>query len=108
MSPTATPQRQRWALPPEPSAFGPRECFIPPCPSDRQDGNETKSGGDQGLDQNTRVLIVDDDAAIRTLTAEFLSAHGIDVATGAGTADLYAQLKSGHFDAIVLDVMMAG
>lgn len=60
------------------------------------------------MDQNTRVLIVDDDAAIRSLTAEFLSAHGIDVATGAGTADLYAQLKSGHFDAIVLDVMMAG
>lgn len=60
------------------------------------------------MDQNTRVLIIDDDAEIRSLTAEFLSAHGIDVATGAGAADLYARLKSGHFDAIVLDVMMAG
>lgn len=60
------------------------------------------------MDQKTRVLVVDDDAAIRSLTAEFLSAHGIEVATGAGAADLYAAVKTGHFDAIVLDVMMAG
>jgi two-component system OmpR family response regulator len=60
------------------------------------------------LDQTTRVLIIDDDAAIRSLTAEFLGSHGIEVATGAGAPDLYAALKTSHFDAIVLDVMMAG
>lgn len=60
------------------------------------------------MDQTTRVLIIDDDAAIRSLTAEFLSGHGIEVATGAGASDLYAQLKAGRFDAVVLDVMMAG
>ena len=60
------------------------------------------------MDQKTRVLIIDDDPAIRSLTADFLTAHGMDVATGAGTADLYAQIKAARFDAIVLDVMMAG
>lgn len=60
------------------------------------------------MDQTTRVLIIDDDAAIRSLTAEFLSGHGIEVATGAGAADLYAALKASRFDAIILDVMMAG
>lgn len=60
------------------------------------------------MDQQTRVLIIDDDAAIRSLMAEFLMSHGIEVATGAGALDLYAELKAGRFDAIVLDVMMAG
>jgi len=60
------------------------------------------------LDQTTRVLIIDDDAAIRSLTAEFLSGHGIEVATGAGAPDLYAALQAGRFDAIILDVMMTG
>lgn len=60
------------------------------------------------MDETTRVLIIDDDAAIRSLTAEFLSGHGIEVATGAGASDLYEALKAGRFDAIVLDVMMAG
>lgn len=60
------------------------------------------------MDQNTRVLIIDDDAAIRALIADYLSSHGIDVATGSGTADLYALLKLERFDAIILDVMMAG
>lgn len=60
------------------------------------------------MDQKTRVLIIDDDAAIRSLTADFLGTHGIEVATGTGATDLYAQLKSSHFDAIVLDVMLAG
>ncbi|KQZ62712.1 two-component system response regulator [Sphingopyxis sp. Root1497] len=60
------------------------------------------------MDQKTRVLIVDDDAAIRSLMADFLSSHGIEVATGAGAPDLYAALKAGRFDTIVLDVMMAG
>ncbi len=60
------------------------------------------------MDQRTRVLIIDDDLAIRSLMAEFLTGHGIEVATGAGATDLYAELKAGHFDAVVLDVMMAG
>ncbi|WP_422060337.1 response regulator [Sphingopyxis sp.] len=96
------------ALLPDLFELVPRERFIPACPSDRQDGNEAKGGGGARLDQKTRVLIIDDDAAIRSLTAEFLGTHGIDVATGTGAADLYAHLKSSHFDAIVLDVMMAG
>ena len=64
--------------------------------------------GGKALDRQTRVLIIDDDAAIRSLMAEFLVGHGIDVATGSGAADLYARLKAESFDAIVLDVMMAG
>jgi len=93
-------------LQPDTDRFAVRERFIPGQPSDRPDGNEAKGGED--LDRQTRVLIIDDDAAIRSLMAEFLAAHGIAVATGAGASDLYAQLKSGRFDVIVLDVMMAG
>ena len=102
----AIPQPPRLALRPEIDRFAVRERFIPTEPSVRPVGNEAKGGGN--LDQQTRVLIIDDDAAIRALTAEFLSGHGIEVATGAGAIDLYAQLKAGRFDAIVLDVMMAG
>lgn len=102
----AMPQPPRLVLRPDRLEFAVRERFIPAEPSVRRSGNEAKGG--RALDQQTRVLIIDDDAAIRSLMAEFLTGHGIDVATGGGAPDLYAQLKAGRFDAIVLDVMMAG
>ena len=58
------------------------------------------------MDFSRRILIVDDDAGIRELIGEFLTAHGYDVAVAADPAEMRAALASGPFDLIVLDVIM--
>lgn len=60
------------------------------------------------MDLATRILIVDDDPGIRELTAEFLSAHGYQVAGAADAAAMRAALAQERYDLIVLDVMMPG
>ncbi|SFR83046.1 response regulator [Sphingomonas jatrophae] len=55
-----------------------------------------------------RILVVDDDAELRTLIAEFLEANGMAV-QGAGDARaMDAALAAGKFDLIVLDLMLPG
>ncbi|MEX2454470.1 MAG: response regulator, partial [Rhodospirillaceae bacterium] len=54
------------------------------------------------------ILVVDDDREIRDLTARFLRKHGFRVDTAANGRDMDVQLGAGHFDLIVLDLMMPG
>jgi len=56
----------------------------------------------------TRVLIVDDDAGIRTLISSFLEKHGFKTDTAIDPADMRAKLENANYDLIVLDVMMPG
>jgi two-component system, OmpR family, response regulator len=58
------------------------------------------------MDLQTRILIVDDDEGIRSLIGEFLAKHGYETATAADPVAMRAMLAQGHFDLIVLDVMM--
>ena len=55
-----------------------------------------------------RILIVDDDPALRELLSTYLVANGFDVAAvGDGTA-MRAALADGMPDAMVLDLMLPG
>lgn len=60
------------------------------------------------VDLETRLLIVDDDADIRALTASFLAQHGFRVDTAADGAAMRQAMANARYDAIVLDIMMPG
>jgi CheY-like chemotaxis protein len=53
-----------------------------------------------------RVLVVDDDEAIRTLTSHLFSRDGYEVETSVDGADAIAKLQETAFDLIILDLMM--
>lgn len=54
----------------------------------------------------TRVLIIDDDAAVREATRILLAARGYDVVTAADGKTGIAMLKDGRFDVALVDVFM--
>ena len=53
-----------------------------------------------------RVLVVDDESAIRTMIADALDFEGYDVVTATNGADALAKLAACEPDVIVLDLMM--
>jgi CheY-like chemotaxis protein len=53
-----------------------------------------------------RVLVADDDPAIRMLVARVLVRQGYEVATATDGADAIVQLDANRFDLLVLDLMM--
>lgn len=52
------------------------------------------------------ILVVDDDAAIRTVVSQALRRKGYEVATAASLADLRAALAQGNPDVLVTDVVL--
>jgi two-component system OmpR family response regulator len=58
------------------------------------------------MDLATRILIVDDDAGIRSLMSSFLDRHGFRTDTAADPIEMRARLQQQCYDLIVLDVMM--
>jgi CheY-like chemotaxis protein len=55
-----------------------------------------------------RILIIDDDAAVRRATTLMLEARGFEiVAVGSGQAGVDA-VKAGAFDAVIIDLFMPG
>ena len=62
----------------------------------------------QPMDYATRILVVDDDAGIRSLISSFLEKHGFKADVAEDTAAMRGRLAAGHYDLIVLDVMMPG
>jgi two-component system, OmpR family, response regulator len=57
---------------------------------------------------NPRVLVVDDDADLRTLIGDYLASNGMDVVLAGDAKAMDAALGAGNFDLIVLDLMMPG
>ncbi|WP_072384030.1 response regulator [Novosphingobium sp. NDB2Meth1] len=55
-----------------------------------------------------RILVVDDDDALRTLVREFLESHGFEVHEANGGTEMRALLRRQPVDVVVLDVMMPG
>jgi two-component system response regulator MprA len=53
-----------------------------------------------------RVLVADDDPAIRMLVQRVLLRQGYDVSTATDGADAIVQLEANRFDLLVLDLMM--
>lgn len=54
------------------------------------------------------ILVVDDDADLRTLIADFLRANGLRVESAADGAEMDARIAAERPDLIVLDLMMPG
>ncbi|HEY6843383.1 MAG TPA: response regulator [Thermoanaerobaculia bacterium] len=52
------------------------------------------------------ALIVDDDEPIRTMLAAIARQHGFVVDTASDGQEALDKLRSGHFDVVVLDLMM--
>lgn len=55
-----------------------------------------------------RILVVDDDPAIRALVQEYLGEHGIEVLTASGGHEMGRLLETETVDLVVLDVKMPG
>ena len=60
------------------------------------------------VDLQSRILVVDDDAALRALIADFLQGHGFHVRAVAGVAAMREAMAGEPPDLIVMDIMMAG
>jgi CheY-like chemotaxis protein len=60
-------------------------------------------GGEEAV---TRVLVVDDEEAIRATVAEVLEDEGYDVVTAQNGAEALDQVRSAEPHAVVLDLMM--
>lgn len=56
----------------------------------------------------SRILVVDDDAELRDLLADFLGRHGFEVHTAASGDEMFKLLEAKELDLVVLDVMMPG
>jgi two-component system, OmpR family, response regulator len=55
-----------------------------------------------------RVLVVDDDAELRTLIGDYLASNGMSVAVAGDAKAMDAALNADKFDLVVLDLMMPG
>lgn len=55
-----------------------------------------------------RLLIVDDDAGIRTLLSDFLEEHGYAVQAVGSASEMRHLIETERYDLIVLDLMMPG
>jgi two-component system OmpR family response regulator len=60
------------------------------------------------MDSADHILVVDDDADIRELLAEYLTKNGLRVSVAAGGRQMRTALEMGNIDLVVLDVMMPG
>jgi len=60
------------------------------------------------LGRTTHVLIVDDDRQIRTALARYLHDQGLRTTQAADGSAMFESLGKGHFDVILLDIMMPG
>jgi two-component system OmpR family response regulator len=60
------------------------------------------------MDRADHVLVVDDDAEIRSLTAEYLARNGLRVTTAGDGREMRQVLDTSRVDLIVLDLMLPG
>ncbi|MGN6093648.1 MAG: response regulator, partial [Luteibacter jiangsuensis] len=55
-----------------------------------------------------RILLVDDDARLRDLLLRYLQSQGFEVKGVGDGAQMRQALDRGHYDLIVLDLMLPG
>jgi CheY-like chemotaxis protein len=79
--------------------------FLPACPP----ASESDAyASDLPLGQDELILVVDDEASVRTITGTVLSAHGYRVALAANGAEAVAEFAkhAGGVDAVLTDIRM--
>jgi two-component system response regulator RstA len=69
---------------------------------------ETRSRGIAMTDGLIHILLVEDDARIAQMTAEFLARYQLVVSLAGDGKDALRQMQQTRFDAIVLDLMLPG
>lgn len=60
------------------------------------------------MPQSPHILVVDDHQEIRTSVTRFLEKNGLRATAAKDARDMDVKLAAGHFDLMVLDVMMPG
>jgi DNA-binding response OmpR family regulator len=60
------------------------------------------------MDARTRLLVVDDDASVRSLLREYLEGHGFAVAEAATGAQMRQHIEHELPDAVLLDIRLPG
>ncbi|GGB23649.1 MULTISPECIES: response regulator [Paracoccaceae] len=60
------------------------------------------------MGQPPHILVVDDHAQIRESVTRYLAKNGMRATAAKDATDMDAKLAAGHFDLVVLDVMMPG
>ena len=60
------------------------------------------------MDKPDRILIVDDDAEIRSLLRDYLAKNGFEASVAADGKAMWSALARGRVDLIVLDLMLPG
>jgi two-component system OmpR family response regulator len=60
------------------------------------------------MERSDHILVVDDDAEIRSLVCRYLEKNGFRVSTAANGRQMRAELADGMIDLVVLDLMMPG
>src|SRR5512133_3755380 len=73
-----------------------------------QIGGVPARGCNSQMDRADHILIVDDDAEIRTLLARYLEKNGARATAVADGRAMRQALDTGRFDLIVLDLMLPG
>jgi two-component system, OmpR family, response regulator len=63
---------------------------------------------DSGMSSSGQVLIVDDDASVRAMLADYLSSHGYVVAQAEAGEAMRAEIERSLPDLILLDIRMPG
>ncbi|MDD1750244.1 MAG: response regulator [Methanothrix sp.] len=64
------------------------------------------SGSSQARQRRPRVLVIDDEGAIRELLSLYLDGKGLEVATARSADGARALVKHGQFDLVILDWML--
>jgi DNA-binding response OmpR family regulator len=60
------------------------------------------------MTRRTAALLIDDDAKLAALVAEYLGQNEVDVTVAGDGERGLATLKKGHFDVVLLDIMLPG
>jgi DNA-binding response OmpR family regulator len=60
------------------------------------------------MTKRTAALLIDDDAKLAALVAEYLGQNEVDVTVAGDGERGLAALKKGHFDVVLLDIMLPG
>ena len=59
-------------------------------------------------DSNIKILIAEDDVALRTITTAYFTKNGFEVDQAGNGDDACRLVMNNHYDAIILDIMMPG
>jgi DNA-binding response OmpR family regulator len=60
------------------------------------------------MDPHARLLVVDDDASVRSMLREYLEGHGFDVGEAANGTQMREQMQRNLPDAVLLDIRLPG